>query len=453
MNLESKIKLLPKDILSVIKKAGSLADSMDVHAYLVGGFVRDMLLRRPNLDLDIVIEARHREVEQARHREVGQAHHSEGVQMDGILFAEKLAEVLGARLIKHKRFGTAVLTLPNHKKIDIATARKETYARPGALPVVSGGSIYDDLLRRDFSINAMAVTISKHNFGKLSDYFSGIADLKRKRIRVLHSLSFADDPTRMLRAIRFGERYGFSLERKTLQLFKAARKEDALNKVTKHRLRDELILMLKEDRPLKVISSIRKLYGFSFIDTGIRLSGVKLDFLRKLNKAVMIFRKHHPKKRVLDSWLIFLIGLLDGLDLEAVKKICADFAFARGDTKRIVSYFDSHSEVIKRLSEKNIRPSSVYHLLEPLSFEVIVLIMAKQNKSDIIKKINEYLFVHNGIRLAVDGSDLKELGFVPGPHFKEMLVKALYAKIDKVVKDKNEEIKFIKEHGSRHIKT
>lgn len=445
MNLENKIKLLPKDILSVIKKTGSLADSMDVGAYLVGGFVRDMLLRSQNLDLDIVIAPRHKEAEHARH--------SEGAQMDGILFAEKLSQILGAHLIKHKRFGTAVLTLPNHKKIDIATARKETYSRPGALPVVSSGLIYDDLMRRDFSINAMAVTINKHNFGKLSDYFNGIADLGKKRIRILHNLSFVDDPTRMLRAIRFGERYGFSLERTTLQFFKAARRESALSKVTKHRLRDELILMLKEAEPLKVIRSIHKLYGFSFIDARIKLSGVKLIFLKKLNKAIMIFKKHHPKKRTLDSWLIFFIGLLDGLDLEAAKKICADFAFSRGDTRRIVSYFDSHSEVIKRLSEKNIRPSSVYHLLEPLSFEVIVLIMAKQNKSDIIKKINEYLLVHNGIRLAVDGSDLKELGFVPGPHFKEMLVKTLYAKIDKVVKDKDEEIKFIKEHGSRHIKT
>lgn len=451
MNLKKKIKLLPKDILSVINKAGALADKMGISAYVVGGFVRDILLCRTKLDIDIVVEA--------RQSEVGQIRLTDGRQADGISFANRLARILNAHLLEHKRFGTAVLSLPtspkgklNKLKVDIATARSEVYPEPAALPLVSFGTIYDDLLRRDFSINAMAVVINKQNFGKLVDYFNGRIDLKDKKIRILHDSSFIDDPTRMLRAVRFEQRYGFALERKTCRLFNEAKKLDMLGKVSKHRIRDELILCLKETQPLKIINRINKLYGFSFIYSRLKLSKTNLKFMKDLDRTIRRFRIQYPKKRALDAWLIFFTVLLDGLGLQDIRTICSDFAFKKGDTRRILSYCQDHKNILRQLSRRDIRPSLVYHLLEPLSFEVIVLMITKEKGLIARKRINEFLLFHNGITLAITGKDLQDLGFLPGPHFREMLVKTLHAKIDRIIKNKKDEIKFVKEHGRRHIK-
>lgn len=428
MNLADKINNLPSEIKSIIKKAGNLADELGVSAYAVGGFVRDILLKRPNLDVDIVVEG------------------------DGISFAEKLSVRLRAHhILLHKRFGTAVLTLPNKIKIDIATARSENYAEPAALPVVKPGAIYDDLFRRDFSINAMAVNINKHNFGKLSDYFNGVKDLKDKKIRVLHRLSFMDDPTRLLRAVRFRERYGFSLEKLTRRLFNEAKKNNMLHRVTKHRVRDEFILMLKEARVLNMLKRLDKLYGLTFIHKNIKLDKNAGVFLKDLDRLIKSFHRRFPQKRVLDTWVILFTALLDGLALEEVRKICHDFALRRGDTKRILSYHQEYEAILREfLQKKPLCASSVFRILEPLSFEAIVLLMAKVRKPDIIKRINEFLEEHNGMKLAVTGEDLKKIGFVPGPHFKEILTRALDAKIDKAIKNKNDEIEFIKQHGSRH---
>jgi tRNA nucleotidyltransferase (CCA-adding enzyme) len=442
MNLEKKIYSLPKEVVSVIKKAKTLADNLGVSSYLVGGFVRDILLKKPNLDVDIVVEAKK----------------TNDLEIDGILFADRLAEIFNIplssskHLVKHKRFGTAVVKLSDKIKVDVATARKELYPKPGALPLVSFGTIYDDLFRRDFSINAMAISLNQKYFGKLIDYFGGIKDLKNKKIRILHNLSFIDDPTRLLRAIRFKERYGFTLERETRRLFNQAKELKVLDNVGKHRVRDELILCLKEAQALKVIRCINKLYGFSFIHKKITLDKKKEKFLKKLDRTIKYFKLRYPQKRALDSWLIFFIALLDGLSLEEVKKIAFDFGFKKGEIKRMLSYFEVHREVLQSLSSKKMRPSLVYQILDPLSFEVIVLIMAKEKRLFVKRRINEFLLFHNGVTLAVSGEDLKKMGFSPGPHFKEILTKTLYAKIDRIIKDKQDEIKFIKEHGSRHIK-
>lgn len=177
--MKEYLRKLPKEIQDLISKAARVASGNNISAYLVGGFVRDLLLGVKNLDLDIVVEG------------------------DGIKFAQDFAHTLKAKLILHRRFGTATITLGYNLKIDIATARKETYPYPACLPVVTSGTIEDDLARRDFTINAMAISIMQKDFGRFIDLLYGKHDLYHKKIRVLHNLSFIDDPTRILRAIRF----------------------------------------------------------------------------------------------------------------------------------------------------------------------------------------------------------------------------------------------------------
>ncbi|MDP2233614.1 MAG: CBS domain-containing protein, partial [Actinomycetota bacterium] len=183
--------LLPSEVSALLKRLGELAEAEDLAAHVVGGFVRDMLLGRRNLDMDVVVEG------------------------DGVAFAEKAASLLGGRVKVHRRFGTAVLVLSRTLHVDITSARTEYYTRPGALPTVERSSLRQDLFRRDFTVNAMAACINPECFGAIADPFGGLRDLERATLRVLHSLSFVEDPTRVLRAARFERRYGFAMDAAT----------------------------------------------------------------------------------------------------------------------------------------------------------------------------------------------------------------------------------------------
>jgi tRNA nucleotidyltransferase (CCA-adding enzyme) len=203
-------------------------------AYLVGGPVRDLMLKHPNVDLDITIEG------------------------NAIRLADSFAELYpGALVTRYLAFKTATVRLPDGSLIDFATARKETYVRGGAFPAVKPSVIKDDLHRRDFTINAMAISIDPETWGKLIDPFKGKADLSAKRIRVLHDKSFLDDPTRILRAARFKARLGFKIEARTLKLIKSAIKIKVLDTIKPQRYLKDFNKILKEPKSLDAIKSLK----------------------------------------------------------------------------------------------------------------------------------------------------------------------------------------------------
>ena len=219
----------------ILHQAGGLAAEMGFHAYAVGGMVRDLLLGSHHFDLDIVIEG------------------------DGIRFAGNFADCLHAKIKCHERFGTASITLPDHLRVDIATARTEFYERPAMLPKVTPGSIRDDMHRRDFTINAMAVSLMPEGFGHLLDYFHGVRDLRERHIRVLHEQSFMDDPTRIFRAVRFETRLGFRMVRSTEQLLVEALSGFILSKLEDYRIAIELRLILEEPDPATPLKRLAEL--------------------------------------------------------------------------------------------------------------------------------------------------------------------------------------------------
>ena len=232
-NISKKMKaVLPEDVLSLLRKIGETAGAMGYRAFLVGGVVRDILLGRKNLDLDIVVEG-------------------EGIRVGGALARE-----LDAGLVVHKKFGTCTVSTDKGMKIDFATARREIYPHPAALPDVEPSSIEDDLRRRDFTINAMAVSLNKSSFGRLIDLFEGEEDLKSGRIRVMHDRSFIDDPTRIFRAVRFEARFGFKIDGHTEGLIKDAVRIDMAGKLSGHRRDKELSLVKKEAEPARIIKRI-----------------------------------------------------------------------------------------------------------------------------------------------------------------------------------------------------
>ncbi|MDD2690058.1 MAG: hypothetical protein PHT41_07925 [Candidatus Omnitrophica bacterium] len=418
--MKKYLERLPKEIKDLVYLARDIATRENICAYLVGGFVRDLILGVKNFDLDILVEG------------------------DGIAFAEKLSRPLKARLVCHKRFKTATIVLGRGPKIDIASARKESYPHPAKLPCVTKGNLKNDLWRRDFSINAMAISINTADFGKLIDIHRGCDDLRHKNIRILHDLSFIDDPTRILRAVRFKERYNFKIEPRTLKFLKEAVKLKMLERVEPQRTRDELIPILKERQPLKEIISMRKLIGFSFISPRLSLPKKNLEFLRSIEQQVDYFKESHPQRRPLDSWLMFFIGIIDSLDIKQAMHVCSRLALRKGDVKRISAYKKVTRKFILKLACEKIKPSQVYALLEPLSYEVILLLKAKYKNRRIQRHIEDFLTVYNGMRIHLGGHDLKRMGLEPGPAYKKIFKKILNAKLDGLVRTKEEEVALIK---------
>lgn len=418
--MKEYLKKLPQEMQGLIHLAGDVALKNNMPAYLVGGCVRDLILGVKNLDLDIVVEG------------------------DGIKFAEGLAGKLNARLIRHKRFGTATITVRRNLKIDIATARKETYPQPASLPLVSRGILKDDLARRDFTVNAMAISITAGEFGKLIDLFKGKRDLRNKKIRILHGLSFIDDPTRILRAIRFEKRYEFVIEPKTLAYLREAARLRMLEKVQPQRLRDELVLNLKEECCLKQIKRIEELTGFAFIAPQLRISKKSYQLLRSAKDCINWFKEVFPERRPLDAWLIYFMALVDSLKVNDIKDISNRFGFSRGDQKRILSYKGLNDKFILALASARLRPSKIFSLFEPLAYEAILLIKAKYKNRGIQRHIEDFFEIYNGMHLLISGDDLRRLGVTPGPYYQKIFTKVLNTKLEGAIKTKKEELALVK---------
>ena len=400
----------------MIRLARETAYRRKTPAYLVGGFVRDLILNVKNLDLDILLEG------------------------DGIKFAEEFARVLKAPLICHRRFGTATVTLGHKLKVDIASARKEFYPHPASLPVVSAGRMKDDLIRRDFTINAMAISINREDFGKLIDFFGGRKDLRSKKIRILHLLSFIDDPTRILRAVRFEQRYDFKIEPLTLGRIKEAARREILKEVQPQRIRDELILILKEPRPIKPVKRLQGLTGLGFMHTGLALSGQTAKLFAAVESQISWFKACYPRSRQLDTWLIYFLALSDAWGTAIVRDICRKFAFRRGEEKRIMDYKKIGNKLLPRLTRSNLKPAEIFHVLEPLSYEVILMLKAKFKGQGIQRRITDFFAFYNGMRICISGEDLKEMGVKPGPLYQNIFRKILDAKLNGKVKTKEEEL-------------
>ncbi|MFH1258320.1 MAG: hypothetical protein ABII74_00655 [Elusimicrobiota bacterium] len=228
-------KHFPEDVCQLLKRIGVLAGEHNFLAYGVGGFIRDVFLNWKNLDLDISLEG------------------------DGLQFTKILASQLGARVYFYPKYLTAYLILSDGLRIDIATARQETYSQPAVMPVVTASSMQKDLRRRDFTLNAIAVSLHPRNYGTLYDPFAGQKDLAKKLVRVLHEKSFIDDPTRIFRALRFASRYHFAIEQETNKLLLAALKRNLPALLSPHRLRDELQAILDEPQAEAILQQLENL--------------------------------------------------------------------------------------------------------------------------------------------------------------------------------------------------
>lgn len=413
--MKNRLKKISPQFKKILKTVSALADSSGFKIYLIGGVVRDLILNKKLFDLDIVVEG------------------------DAIFFAGKLSEALGVEFHRHHSFGTATINFKGHK-IDFATARTEKYSHPGVLPKVFPASLAQDLWRRDFSINAMAVSLNRDDYGELVDIYDGLGDLRQGLIRVLHPESFRDDPTRILRAVRFEQRFLFKIEPKTFKLMREALDANALKLVSPHRIRDELILILKEDKPLEYIRRIKDLTGFSFIDKTIELDRAGFGLLSRIEKSALYYRKKF--KKPIELWLLYLAAILIKINSLRLSKFFSDFGLRKSEQAVIVSI----KREIKRIKslKKQVKDSSIYRTLRPYSQESILFFYAYYRDNALRKNIERFWDKLSDVRLKISGRDLKEMGLKPDVLYSKILESVLYSKIDKGLSSKDQEIEEVK---------
>lgn len=381
----AKSKFLAKKIKkSVLNRIIDFFVHSNYHAYLAGGYIRDSTLGRESVDIDVVVEG------------------------NAIKVAEELNQKLQARLNTHKEFGTASI-ITTIERIDLASARIEKYPSPAKLPRVSFSTIREDLNRRDFTMNAIAMSISKENFGEIFDPFNGLADIKKKIVKVLHNKSFIDDPTRIFRALRYKNRFNFKLDKETEKLLMDAVSKNLINHLTGQRILNEIKLIFDEESYLKTIQDVSKYKILEIANSDLKLlpllGSIKVyGYLAKFNAKKFPLKKEENK----------IIN-----EIRQLKTITTN---------------------LSRAPEN----STIYNILFPISQAVIEIIPSL--RPDLKEKVKKYFSLKN-IEPLVTGKDLKKMGMKPGPKFKNLLKKVFELQLDKKINTKKEALGLLKDVG------
>jgi len=419
------LQRLPRERLSLLRELGNLADAGGVSLYLVGGVVRDLLLKRENWDLDLTVEG------------------------GGIAFARLVADRYGAGLAVFERFATARLVFPDGLKMDIATTRRESYAQRAVLPTVQLASIEEDLSRRDFTINAIAVQLNSRQFGHVLDPYEGQRDLRARTIRVLHAGSFQDDPTRIFRAIRFEQRFGFHLERATVRLLAQAASTNLIQQLSGPRLRNEILLLFAERDPVRAIARLVQLKLLRFLHR-------RLCYTKNVKRVVTAVPKvlawwaGQFQDSAIDRPIVYLMALSSESSPAVVTAIIRRLALSREQAKNLSAGGSRVDRAMKRLTDKEtVRHSQVFRLLADFSDEALVLLLAKQmsrQRGVRVSLLTRHLvaYVKNkAVETVLTGRDLQAMGLKPGPQYKIILGKLLDARIDGMISTEVEERAFV----------
>jgi len=408
-------RLSPR-ILKVLQDIGQTAQESGYSAFVIGGFVRDLFLYRLNEDVDVVIEG------------------------DGIALAKRFARNVGARVHTHAKFGTAVIIWQDGFKIDVASARMEYYPFPAALPTVEMSSLKLDLYRRDFTINTLCIHLNPGKFGTLIDFFAAQKDLKEKTVRVLHNLSFVEDPTRAFRAIRFEQRFAFTIGKLTANLIHNAVRMDFFKRLSGKRVFAELKLILSEENPLPAIKRLKDYDLLKVIHPAIELTDGMLALFTALKKVVswydLLFLGESYMK-----WAVYFLVLISPCSQQIVRDLCTRFEL----TPRLLNLFTRErlaaartlNSFEKRLPQEN---SLIFRGLVGHRIELILFMMASARSEAVRKAISHYCVQLRFIRPILRGADLRALGLTPGPRYREILETLLNERLNGHIESRAEEI-------------
>jgi len=431
-------KAVPQARLALLHALAAEADKINLPIYVVGGFVRDLLLERPSLDFDIVVEG------------------------DAIFFANRLADRFGGRVITHERFGTAKWTIDSvnenildvlnlsgevdpdqlPESLDLITARTEFYEQPAALPTVESSSIKMDLHRRDFTINTLALRLDGEHYGKIHDYWGGLSDLRKGHIRVLHALSFVDDATRLLRAVRFEQRFDFQIEPRTLALMEESL--PLLNRLTGARIRHEINLILAETNAPQMLSRLWELGIMEAIHPALPWDTALKEKLTRINteriEPIWNLPDHcnHLDLHQTLSYLLWL-GHLPQITLRAITSRLR----LKGDLKKLLI---ATSKLIRALPDlTGAPPSTVVNILEGAPSLAIYAVYLDIDDPELKDLLRMYVTVWADVEPFTTGDDLREMGLKPSPAYGQILRALRDAWLDGEVKTIEEEKQLLAE--------
>ncbi len=405
INLASKIeKQLPAELVNFMQAAGEVAAAQGQKLYLVGGVVRDLLLGRTNLDLDLVVEG------------------------NAIALARQLiTKINRGKITTHPRFNTAKLQWDGWSA-DLATARSETYAKPGALPSVEPSSIDKDLFRRDFTINAMAIRLTPGHYGELIELYGGRDDLEHRLIRILHEKSFTDDATRIWRGLRYEQRLSFQLEPDTLKLLK--RDTPRLDTISGDRTRYELECILQEELPEKVFLRAEELGVLARLHLSLRGNGWLAE---KFKQARQLSSPNPPPAELYLPILAYHLTIEENERLISYLRLPKALAQILRDSISLKASLGS-------LADPELTPSRIYYLIHGYSPPAITANSIAGDSPVARRHIQLFLDKLRYVKPTLTGNDLKRMGIAPGPRIKEILRQLHEARLDGKVTSKKEEM-------------
>ncbi len=407
---------LPPDLMALVREASEAARELGYSLYLVGGFVRDLILNQPNLDLDLVVEG------------------------DAIALARRLEKKHGGRVHGHTRFGTAKWILDPREEpetapgralaplysLDLTTARTEFYAHPSALPEVEQSSIKQDLKRRDFTINTLAICLDPERYGQLLDPFGGEQDLQRGWIRVLHSLSFVEDPTRMLRAVRLEQRLGFKIEARTAELISNAL--ELVHRVSGERIKHELALIFRESEPVKPMARLNQLGILKAIFERLEFDAWTAEKFRAARESLPV-----PAP-------LTYFGLLA---YRFTPEVAVDFALrlrlANGEAKGLLRLLMLRDQVAGPLAAPDLTPSDVAHLLGEYTDPVLAIFALAVDDERVKERVRLFQSQWRAVTPELTGDDLKRMGIRPGPVYRQILGRLRDARLNGEISSRAQE--------------
>ncbi|MDY6842729.1 MAG: hypothetical protein SVW57_01370 [Thermodesulfobacteriota bacterium] len=410
---------LCEKILDILVNLGKTADELSYNVYLVGGIVRDLILEKKNYDIDVVIEG------------------------DGIYFVQEFSRRYPCMVKYYKRFKTATLTFPLGYKVDAATARSEYYEKPASAPKVKISSLRKDLFRRDFTINTLAIGLNPGEFGELIDFFNAERDIQEGIVRVIHKRSFVEDPSRVYRAIRFEQRFGFQLEKQTQKLIEDAVQMRIFDKLSGRRLLTEIQYIFEEDTPLRIIERMETFDLLKFIHPNMKLDKKSRLLFEHIQEVCLWYNSINGN---FEKLIVYLLILLDQLRHEEVESMCERFTMPKRLRDRIVSDHKESRVVSEEMSKiKRVKNSQIYQLLSSLSTECLLFSMAK---ADHYRKniISLFLTKLRFEKVLICGNDLKFLGIKPGKIYKEIFTRLLHERLDGNISTRDDELNYVKKH-------
>ena len=375
-----------KELVPVFEAVAAVSEHYE-GVFLVGGTVRDILLRERSFDVDIAVEG------------------------DAIALAHALGQALGGRVRAHDKFGTAVVLYGRGGRVDVVTARTEFYDRPAALPTVEHALIREDLHRRDFTINAMAAALKGEEFGRLVDPYGGRRDLASGTVRVLHNLSFIDDPTRIFRAIRYEGRYGFRMDAHTLRLARACIEMGFVADLSSARLREELVALLEEAEVRHAVLRLAELGADRAVHPGLRADERAVELIEQGAELAEKYAVEVPR------WRIGLAALARDLPPDEIYEWLDRLKVRRRDAEHVAAAVTVGARLAEQFSTRDATPAEIEGVARRYDPDAPLFALALAD----LEPLHEYFRRLRNVRLEITGADLAELGLGESPRVGAIL--------------------------------